>query len=180
MLAGNLLKKIDFFNENTEKLILDKSKMTERMSNMSSETKRVTFAFLFVICIVLGLLNGSYNLSLSNTGKSVTLMCLVAISSSVILMVIMNLLDKKLEKLCSILAKLGKHTLTILCYHYFIMVMVMMVLSSLDNYLMSWIMQYPDWVLQVLFATEKLIAIVVSIAACVMIDVIKRNIPRNK
>lgn len=180
MLAGNLLKKIDFFNENTEKLILDKSKMTERMSNMSSETKRVTFAFLFVICIVSGLLNGSYNLSLSNTGKSVTLMCLVAISSSVILMVIMNLLDKKLEKLCSILAKLGKHTLTILCYHYFIMVMVMMVLSSLDNYLMSWIMQYPDWVLQVLFATEKLIAIVVSIAACVMIDVIKRNIPRNK
>lgn len=188
MLAGNLLKKIDFFNEDDEKLILEISsqdelsqgRATEHMSKISPEIRRVVIVLLFIICIVSGLFNGSYNLSLSDTGKSVTLMCTAAISSSILLMVIMNLLDKKAEKTCSILAKLGKHTLTILCYHYFILVMVMMVLGFLDNYLMNWIMQYPDWVLQMIFAVEKLVAIVVSIAACVMIDGIKRNISRNK
>lgn len=170
MLAGNLLKKIDFFHENDEKLILE----------ISPKIRRAVIVLLFIICIVSGLFNGSYNLSLSDTGKSVTLMCTAAISSSILLMVIMNLLDKKAEKTCSILAKLGQHTLTILCYHYFILVMVMMVLGFLDNYLMNWIMQYPDWVLQMIFAVEKLVAIVVSIVACVMIDGIKRNISRNK
>ena len=169
MLAGNLLKKIDFFNENDEKIILE----------ISPKIRRIVIVILFIICIVSGLLNGSYNLSLSDTGKSVTLMCTAAISSSILLMVIMNLLDKKAEKICSILAKLGKHTLTILCYHYFILVMVMVVLGFLDNYLMNWIMQYPDWVLQMLFAVEKLVAIVVSIAACVMIDGIKRKISHS-
>lgn len=188
MLAGNLLKKIDFFHENDEKLILkissqdelSQGRATEHMSKISPEIRRVVIVLLFIICIVSGLFNGSYNLSLSDTGKSVTLMCTAATSSSILLMVIMNLLDKKAEKTCSILAKLGKHTLTALCYHYFILVMVMMVLGFLDNYLMNWIMQYPDWVLQMLFAVEKLVAIVVAIAACVMIDGIKRNISRNK
>lgn len=187
MLAGNLLKKIDFFNENDEKLILkissqdelSQGRATEHMSKISPEIRRVVIVLLFIICIVSGLFNGSYNLSLSDTGKSVTLMCTAAISSSILLMVIMNLLDKKAEKTCSILAKLGKHTLTILCYHYFILVMVMMVLGFLDNYLMNWIMQYPDWVLQMIFAVEKLVAIVVSIAACVMIDGIKRKISHS-
>ncbi|MBQ1172325.1 MAG: acyltransferase [Lachnospiraceae bacterium] len=211
MLVGNLLKKIDFFNENSEKILantyqdelfqeeisqkksqvklsqdksfqtkLSQGRATEHMSKISPEIRRVVIVLLFIICIVSGLFNGSYNLSLSDTGKSVTLMCTAAISSSILLMLIMNLLDKKAEKICSILAKFGKHTLTILCYHYFILVMVMMVLGFLDNYLMNWIMQYPDWVLQMLFAVEKLVAIVVSIAACVMIDGIKRNIFRNK
>ena len=170
MLAGNLLKKIDFFNENDEKLILE----------ISPKIRYVIIVLLFIICIVSGLINGSYNLSLSDTGKSVTLMCMVAISSSVLLMVSMNLLDKKVEKICSVFAKIGKHTLTILCYHYFIMVMAMMVLGFLDNYLMNWILQYPDWVLQMLFAVEKLVAIVVSVGVCVMMDGIKRNISRNK
>lgn len=187
MLAGNLLKKIDFFNEDDEKLILEISsqdelsqgRAPEHMSKISPKIRRVVIVLLFIICIVSGLFNGSYNLSLSDTGKSVTLMCTAAISSSILLMVIMNLLDKKAEKTCSILAKLGKHTLTILCYHYFILVMVMMVLGFLDNYLMNWIMQYPDWVLQMIFAVEKLVAIVVSIAACVMIDGIKRKISHS-
>ncbi|MGN0247357.1 MAG: acyltransferase family protein [Lachnospiraceae bacterium] len=187
MLAGNLLKKIDFFHEDDEKLILkissqdelSQGRATEHMSKISPEIRRVVIVLLFIICIVSGLFNGSYNLSLSDTGKSVTLMCTAAISSSILLMVIMNLLDKKAEKICSILAKLGKHTLTILCYHYFILVMVMMVLGFLDNYLMNWIMQYPDWVLQMIFAVEKLVAIVVSIAACVMIDGIKRKISHS-
>ena len=187
MLAGNLLKKIDFFHEDDEKLILkissqdelSQGRATEHMSKISPEIRRVVIVLLFIICIVSGLFNGSYNLSLSDTGKSVTLMCTAAISSSILLMVIMNLLDKKAEKTCSILAKLGKHTLTVLCYHYFILVMVMVVLGFLDNYLMNWIMQYPDWVLQMLFAVEKLVAIVVSIAACVMIDGIKRKISHS-
>ena len=170
MLAGNLLKKIDFFNENDEKLILE----------ISPKIRYVIIVLLFIICIVSGLFNGSYNLSLSDTGKSVTLMCTAAISSSILLMVIMNLLDKKAEKICSILAKLGKHTLTTLCYHYFILVMVMMVLGFLDNYLMNWIMQYPDWVLQMVFVIEKLVEIVVSIAACVLLDGIKENISCGK
>lgn len=170
MLAGNLLKKIDFFHENDEKLILE----------ISPKIRRVVIVLLFIICIVSGLFNGSYNLSLSDAGKSVTLMCMAAISSSVLLMVIMNLLDKKAEKICSILAKLGKHTLTTLCYHYFILVMVMMVLGFLDNYLMNWIMQYLDWVSQMVFVIEKLVAIVVSIAACVLLDGIKENISCGK
>lgn len=172
MLSGNLLKKMDFFGDDQE--IIQKKETGEGFV-IQPIAKRAIIVFLFVVCIVSGLLNGSCNLSLSDAGKSITLMCMAAISSSVLLMVIMNLLEKKAKKLCACLAGLGKHTLTILCYHYFILVMTMIVLGFLDNFLMPWLTQQDDRILQMFFATEKLVAIVVSITACVIMDLVKER-----
>lgn len=151
-----------------------------REEGLLEKRKPLPLLFITLLFFASCQFNGSANISIGHFGKGVTAGLFNGIFSSFLILWLLKLVEEKLAcKPVKAMAGLGKHTLTILCYHYFILVMVMMVLGFLDNYLMNWIMQYPDWVLQMLYAVEKLVAIVVSIATCVMIDGIKRKISHS-
>lgn len=110
----------------------------------------------FELCLVLllasGLLNGSVNLSISDTGKSITLMCLSAVSASILLMMLTKWVDEHFRSLSGFFAELGKHTLTILCWHYFFLAMILSVIGEGAPVL---------W---------KLLAIIASVGICLLIE----------
>lgn len=126
-----------------------KLRQTEILEGKSYSIGQILLIVVLLLAILIGsaLLNGSVNLSISFLGKSVTLMLLSSISSSILLMMFMYIIEKKVEGLSVALGIIGKHTLTILCGHYFILVMLSM------------------------FIRFKVVTIILSIAVCIFIDV---------
>ena len=110
------------------------------------------FELSLVVLLASGLLNGSVNLSISDTGKSITLMCLSAVSASILLMMLTKWVDEHFGSLSGLFAGLGKHTLTILCWHYFFLSMILSVIG--DGASVLW----------------KLLAITASVGICLLID----------
>ena len=110
------------------------------------------FELSLVVLLASGLLNGSVNLSISDTGKSITLMCLSAVSASILLMMLTKWVDEHFGSLSGPFAGLGKHTLTILCWHYFFLAMILSVIG--DGAPVLW----------------KLLAIFASVGICLLID----------
>ena len=110
------------------------------------------FELSLVVLLASGLLNGSVNLSISDTGKSITLMCLSAVSASILLMMLTKWVDEHFGSLSGLFAGLGKHTLTILCWHYFFLAMILSVIG--DGAPVLW----------------KLLAIFASVGICLLID----------
>lgn len=110
------------------------------------------FMLSLVVLLSSGLLNGSVNLSISDTGKSITLMCLSAVSASILLMMLTKWVDEHFGSLSGLFAGLGKHTLTILCWHYFFLAMILSVIG--DGAPVLW----------------KLLAMIASVGICLLID----------
>lgn len=118
-----------------------------------------------IVLILAGLLNGSANMSISMFGKSVILFLVTALASTELLLQVMYLLDEKCAKLSAWIARLSKHTLTILCYHYFVLQMSLSVLAALCGSVFG-----DGKATVVVTVVSQLIAIFISIVACVLLD----------
>lgn len=95
----------------------------EKLEEAGRPVKWGAAAGIFVLTVISGLYNGSSNLSLSYFGKTVACSMLAAISSCFILLMILRWLDKKTPYMIKFAGRLSKYTLTILCWHYFVMQM---------------------------------------------------------
>lgn len=166
-----------------------KLKTTEILENSEafSTGKKVVLAIiLLIVLIASGLINQSCNLSLSYTGKSVTLMCLSNISSSILLMKLMKLLDEKLRYVTSFLAKVGKRTLFILCYHYIILMFLdSLILRKLGLHWMlvgglSGSNAQKEALMVQIIKVEKLVIILITIGICVLLDIVVEKLLQKK
>lgn len=78
---------------------------------------------ILVLTAAAGLFNGSYNLSLSYFGKTVSACIVSAVGSTCLLMLLLRRIEKNMPKITALMGRLGRHTLSILCWHYFVMQM---------------------------------------------------------
>ena len=78
---------------------------------------------LLALTAISSLYNGSSNLSLSYFGKTVAVSMISAAGSSCVLLLILRWADQRIPKLIKCIGGLSKYTLTILCWHYFVMQM---------------------------------------------------------
>lgn len=119
-------------------------------------------AALFLLTIVCGLYNGSFNLSVSYFGKSVAVCLICATGSTLLLMMLLRWLDQKAGTVVARIGKWSRYNVTVLCYHYFIMQMFFAVAGAL----------IPDiWEEQGALQTVVRVAgIVISVAVCVAGD----------
>lgn len=78
---------------------------------------------ILVAAVGSSLLNGSSNLSLSYFGKTVAGSMISAVSTSILLLLVLRRLDKSAPKVTEFLGRMSGYTLTILCWHYFVMQM---------------------------------------------------------
>lgn len=124
--------------------------------------KRVgTVLGLLAILIVAGLLNGSFNLSIRDYGKSCLVSVVAATFSSILIMYALYFIERKWAKVTEVISRPAKYTLSILCYHYFIgqtFITVMM--------LVFW----GKWGNNPLWWTVSLIAIIVSVVGPVVLE----------
>lgn len=125
-------------------------------------------AGILLIGILASLINGSYNLSLNDMGKSVLLCIVAAVSLSCLVLLILRWLQKMLPQVVKVLGSLGKHTLTILCFHYFVMQMFFTAASAALG---------AEWRNNGVSNTLVcLTGIVLSITACVCLDLIVNKV----
>ena len=143
---------------------LSKEKLLEKLEDSVGVKKWGTIAGCLFVAVLSALLNGSYNLSINDMGRSVILCIISAISVSGLLLLFLRWLEKKLPAIVKTLGKLGRHTLTTLCWHYFVMQMFFLVVSAVLG---------AEWKDKgVLNALVCLAGIVISIAACLCLDLI--------
>lgn len=171
MMAGSKLKEIGILEHNA---IITISK------------KLVFSAILLVVLVASALINESANLSVGYMGKSVTLMYLSHVSASILLMMLMELLDRKAKAITSFLAKIGKRTLFILCYHYFILQFLTSVI--LRKLSIHWLLigglkgsnAQKEELVRHIIVVEKLAIILITIAICVGLDVLVEKLLKKK
>lgn len=97
--------------------------LPERLYGASVAVKGGSICGILILTAAAGLFNGSYNLSLSYFGKTVSLCMVAAVGSTCLLMLLLRWLEGKMPKITAFLGRLGRHTLSILCWHYFMMQM---------------------------------------------------------
>ncbi|MBD5540404.1 MAG: acyltransferase [Lachnospiraceae bacterium] len=78
---------------------------------------------ILALTVAAGVFNGSYNLSLSYFGKTVSICMIAAVGSTCLLLLLLRLIEKKIPKVTALMGRLGRHTLSVLCWHYFVMQM---------------------------------------------------------
>lgn len=98
-------------------------RLFERMDGLSFGKKGGIVCGILVLTVAAGLFNGSYNLSLSYFGKTVAVCMIAAVGSTCLLMLALRWLEKKTPRITAAMGRLGQHTLSVLCWHYFIMQM---------------------------------------------------------
>lgn len=171
MMAGSKLKEIGILEHNAIIMI----------------SKKLVFsAILLVVLVASALINGSANLSVGYMGKSVTLMYLSHVSASILLMMLMELLDRKAKAITSFFAKIGKRTLFILCYHYFILQFLTSVI--LRKLSIHWLLigglkgsnAQKEELVRHIIVVEKLAIILITIAICVGLDVLVEKLLKKK
>lgn len=122
---------------------------------------------VLLVAIVTGLLNGSFNLSVSSFGKSMAACMLAASASTFLLLYLLRLSEKKMPRVTAVLGKLSKHTLTIMCYHYFVMQMFFAAAAVL----------MPDiWTQTTLRALVQAGGMGLSVFVCVVLDLLRSKI----
>lgn len=129
-----------------------------------------SMAFLLLVLVISGLLNGSFNLSISFYGKSVMLCILAAVTSSLLLMYGMKVTENSLPKLIKSIGSLSNYTLTILCYHYFFMQMFYAVAGALIPEL---------WSRRSLTVAVQIMGIAFSVIACVVLQFLYGTISKS-
>lgn len=119
------------------------------------------------IVIVMGLLNGSFNLSVSFFGKSMAACMLTASGATFLLLYILRLLEKKIPEATAMTGKLSKYTLTIMCYHYFVMQIFFVAAAVLVPHI---------WNQSVGRVFVQIAGMTVSILICVVLELIWKKI----
>lgn len=143
---------------------LSKKKLLEKLEDSAKGKKWGLIGGCLIIAVLSALINGSYNLSINDMGKSVVLCIVSAMSLSCLLLLFLRWLEKKLPAIVKIGGRLGRHTLTVLCWHYFVMQMFFTAVSAVLG---------SDWRNQgVQNALVCLAGIVISMTACVCLDLI--------
>lgn len=102
---------------------LKDDRLFEKMDEGVPLIKYGVTAGILAVTVVSSLYNGSSNLSLSYFGKTVAVSMLSAAGSSFVLLWILRWADKRTPKLIKFAGSLSKYTMTILCWHYFVMQM---------------------------------------------------------
>lgn len=102
---------------------IKEERLFEKMDGISFVKKGGIICGILALTVAAGLFNGSYNLSLSYFGKTVAVCMISAVGSTCLLMLVLRWLEKKLPRMAAFMGRLGKHTLSILCWHYFVMQM---------------------------------------------------------
>lgn len=153
---------------------LKKTNTVESFDTIPLQKRILAVTVLLLVLVTSGLINGSVNLSLSNTGKSVTLMLLSAVSSSVLLMLFMHRAEKSCEKLTELLAGIGRHTLTILCCHYFILCWSM----EIGSVILSRCVQIKGR--SACLILLQIMCILFSISACLLLDMLLVRLKQMK
>lgn len=143
---------------------LNKEKLLEKLEDSAGAKKWGTIAGCLIIAVLSALLNGSYNLSINDMGRSVVLCIVSAMSLSCLVLLMLRWLEKKLPAVVKTLGRLGRHTLTILCWHFFVMQMFFTAVSAVLG--SEWRNQGAQ------NALVCLAGIVGSVAACVCLDLI--------
>lgn len=141
---------------------LKEKQCLERLGEQTLSVRWGVILGSLLLLTVSGLFNGSFNLSVSFFGKSVAMCMISAINASFLLMLALRWIDKKAAGITALLGKMGKYTLTILCYHYFVMQMFFAAVGAV----------LPDiWnekgLMQILFRSAGMI---LSVAVCVIGD----------
>jgi fucose 4-O-acetylase-like acetyltransferase len=132
------------------------------LEKCSGMRQLLTILGILLILIAAGLFNGSFNLSVSYFGKSVTFSLIAAITSTFLLLFVLRKLGKKVPGILRGIAGLGKYTLTILCYHYFIMQMFFTAVSVIVQNFWN-----ENGIAQ---ACVRLLGIILSVVICVFLD----------
>lgn len=153
--VGYMLKSVQWFEVQAEK------PMGKRLG---------TIFLLIIILLVSGLINGSFNLSVRVYGRSILLCMIAATTSSILLMYATRFMEKKLPKITDMLSRMGKYTLTILCYHYFIGQMIVAVTMLVIPQI------YDRVVFRYVIAG---VAPVVSVVACILADIVVKKCTRR-
>ena len=94
-----------------------------KLDEAAPPVKYGAIAGILTVTVISGLYNGSSNLSLSYFGKTVAVSMISAVSSSCVFLLILRWIDKKVPQFIKLAGRLSKYTLTILCWHYFVMQM---------------------------------------------------------
>ncbi|MCH5279864.1 MAG: acyltransferase family protein [Lachnospiraceae bacterium] len=150
---------------------LSKKKLLEKSEDSTGAKKWGTIAGCLIIALLSALINGSYNLSINDMGRSVVLCIISAMSVSCLLLLFLRWLEKKLPVIVKTLGRLGRHTLTILCWHYFVMQMFFTAVSAVLG---------SEWKDKgVLNDLMCLAGIVISITACLCLDLIMEKLRVN-
>lgn len=140
----------------------------ERMEKAKPSIKYSIWIGILAVTILCGSYNRSANISISYFGKSVMLGILLGMTSSVLLLQLCKKADEYMPKMTNHLAKLGRYTLTILCYHFFILQMFL----SLMNVVTHGALDRGGF----LSGCIKLAGIIFCILACVLLDLLFNKI----
>lgn len=143
----------------------------EKLEEINMSLKIPILTGIILIAAGSSLFNGSSNLSVSYFGKSVAICMISAVSTSYLLFLVLRWTERQLPKATVFVGRLGRHTLTILCYHYFVMQMFLAAAgAAMPEAAES--AGIPKAVLQ-------LCSIVISVAACVVLDIIYQKITKD-
>ena len=151
---------------------LSKEKLLEKLEDSTGVRKWGIIGGCLIIALLSALLNGSYNLSINDMGKSVILCIVSAMSLSCLLLLFLRWVEKKLPALVKTLGRLGRHTLTILCWHFFVMQMFFTAVSAVLG------SEWRNGGVQ--NALICLAGIVISMTACVCLDLILDKLHDNR
>jgi hypothetical protein len=133
-----------------------------KLEECSGWCRLLTILGTLIVLIVSGLFNSSFNLSISYFGKSVAFCLISAVSSTFLLLFILRKLEQNLPNITKGIGSLGKYTLTILCYHYFILQMFFTAVSVIRPNIWD-----ENGIVQ---AGIKLLGIVLSVVLCILLD----------
>ncbi len=109
---------------------IKEERLFERTDRMTFAKKCGIVCGILALTVAAGLFNGSYNLSLSYFGKTVTVCMISAVGSTSLLMLAFRGLEKKIPQITTFTGRLGTYTLSILCWHYFVMQMFFAAVSA--------------------------------------------------
>lgn len=143
----------------------------EKLEEMNVSRKIPVLTGIILTAAGSSLFNGSSNLSVSYFGKSVAICMISAISTSCLLFLVLRWAERQFPKATAFVGRLGRHTLTILCYHYFVMQMFLAVMEAI----IPGIRENTGMCRSLL----QLCSIVISVAACVVLDIIDQKITKD-
>lgn len=95
----------------------------EKLDGISFAKRCGIVCGILALTVAAGVFNGSYNLSLSYFGKTVSVCLISAMGSTWLLMLLLRWIEKKIPKVTALVGRLGRNTLSVLCWHYFVMQM---------------------------------------------------------
>ncbi len=143
----------------------------EKLEKKSVSLKLSILDGIILTAVISSLFNGSSNLSVSYFGKSVVICMISAVSTGCLLFLAVRWAERRLPKVTAFIGRLGRHTLTILCYHYFVMQMFLAVMGIVISKTGEGAKMYQPLL--------QICSIVISVAACVVLDIVCQKIKRT-